>query len=204
MASPVPASRRSPPPVVKCYTAPVTVSAPELRFRTDDRSEEDVAGAALRRSGEFAPPDTARHYAPELRLEPVHVDLQLRLDIDAERLDVPLELKLQSWHRHEELHRRRGFRVAWLWVFALSVAATLVSFTGWFNLRVAVALVLVVALHEGGHYLAMRATGYQDVRVYLLPFLGGATENWFAYMLALFFLLFRPQGLFGEKIIERV
>ncbi|MEO9648431.1 MAG: branched-chain amino acid ABC transporter permease [Roseobacter sp.] len=36
------------------------------------------------------------------------------------------------------------------------------------------------------------------------PFLGGATENWFAYMLALLFLLFRPQGLFGEKIIERV
>jgi len=36
------------------------------------------------------------------------------------------------------------------------------------------------------------------------PYLGGATENWFAYMLALIFLLFRPQGLFGEKIIERV
>jgi|TARA_B110000259_G_scaffold26651_1_gene27692 branched-chain amino acid transport system permease protein len=36
------------------------------------------------------------------------------------------------------------------------------------------------------------------------PFLGGATENWFAYMLALVFLVFRPQGLFGEKIIERV
>jgi len=31
-----------------------------------------------------------------------------------------------------------------------------------------------------------------------------AIENWFAYMLALVFLLFRPQGLFGEKIIERV
>ncbi|MBT0957967.1 branched-chain amino acid ABC transporter permease [Alphaproteobacteria bacterium KMM 3653] len=36
------------------------------------------------------------------------------------------------------------------------------------------------------------------------PFLGGATENWFAYVLALLFLVFRPQGLFGEKIIERV
>ena len=36
------------------------------------------------------------------------------------------------------------------------------------------------------------------------PFLGGATENWFAYMLALIFLVFRPQGMFGEKIIERV
>jgi branched-chain amino acid transport system permease protein len=36
------------------------------------------------------------------------------------------------------------------------------------------------------------------------PMIGGATENWFAYVLALVFLMFRPQGLFGEKIIERV
>jgi branched-chain amino acid transport system permease protein len=34
--------------------------------------------------------------------------------------------------------------------------------------------------------------------------LGGAIEDWFAYMLAMVFLLFRPQGLFGERIIERV
>ncbi|WP_294622511.1 branched-chain amino acid ABC transporter permease [uncultured Roseovarius sp.] len=34
--------------------------------------------------------------------------------------------------------------------------------------------------------------------------MGGATENWFAYVLALIVLVFRPQGLFGEKIIERV
>ena len=40
--------------------------------------------------------------------------------------------------------------------------------------------------------------------VYLGPVFGGGIENWFAYMLALVFLLFRPQGLFGERIIERV
>ncbi len=34
--------------------------------------------------------------------------------------------------------------------------------------------------------------------------IGGAIQDWFAYMLAMVFLLFRPQGLFGEKIIERV
>ncbi len=39
---------------------------------------------------------------------------------------------------------------------------------------------------------------------FMSPIIGGATENWFAYMLALVFLLFRPQGLFGERIIERV
>ena len=40
--------------------------------------------------------------------------------------------------------------------------------------------------------------------VYLGPYVGGGIEIWFAYMLALVFLLFRPQGLFGEKIIDRV
>jgi branched-chain amino acid transport system permease protein len=40
--------------------------------------------------------------------------------------------------------------------------------------------------------------------VYWGPLVGGAIENWFAYVVALAFLVFRPQGLFGEKIIERV
>lgn len=36
------------------------------------------------------------------------------------------------------------------------------------------------------------------------PLFGGATTEWFAFVLAAIFLLFRPQGLFGERIIERV
>ena len=36
------------------------------------------------------------------------------------------------------------------------------------------------------------------------PLLGGGIETWLAYVIALLFLLYRPQGLFGEKIIERV
>ena len=40
--------------------------------------------------------------------------------------------------------------------------------------------------------------------IYLGPLLGGGIEIWFAYVLALVFLLVRPQGLFGEKIIDRV
>ncbi len=40
--------------------------------------------------------------------------------------------------------------------------------------------------------------------VFLGPYVGGGIEIWFAYVLALAFLLFRPQGLFGEKIIDRV
>ncbi len=40
--------------------------------------------------------------------------------------------------------------------------------------------------------------------VFIGPYIGGAIENWIPYMLAMVFLVFRPQGLFGEKIIERV
>ena len=36
------------------------------------------------------------------------------------------------------------------------------------------------------------------------PLVGGATESWLAYCIALVFLMFRPQGLFGERIIERI
>jgi len=46
--------------------------------------------------------------------------------------------------------------------------------------------------------------GEKVAEVYWGPLVGGAIENWFAYMLALVFLVFRPQGLFGERIIERV
>ncbi|MCX7668439.1 MAG: branched-chain amino acid ABC transporter permease [Anaerolineae bacterium] len=40
--------------------------------------------------------------------------------------------------------------------------------------------------------------------VYIGPALGGGIEIWFAYVVALVFLLIRPQGLFGEEIIDRV
>ncbi len=46
--------------------------------------------------------------------------------------------------------------------------------------------------------------GEQVAEVFLGSLVGGAIQDWFAYMLALVVLLFRPQGLFGEKIIERV
>ena len=53
----------------------------------------------------------------------------------------------------------------------------------------------------GGLIIGM---GEKLFEFFIGPMVGGATENWFAYVLALVFLVFRPQGLFGEKIIERV
>jgi branched-chain amino acid transport system permease protein len=46
--------------------------------------------------------------------------------------------------------------------------------------------------------------GEKVAEVYLGPVIGGGIENWFAYGLALVFLLFRPEGLFGERHIDRV
>tara|TARA_B100001093_G_scaffold76804_2_gene67762 strand:- start:333 stop:1292 length:960 start_codon:yes stop_codon:yes gene_type:complete len=46
--------------------------------------------------------------------------------------------------------------------------------------------------------------GEKLFEIYWGPLLGSGVEGWFAYVIALVFLLFRPQGLFGEKIIERV
>jgi branched-chain amino acid transport system permease protein len=40
--------------------------------------------------------------------------------------------------------------------------------------------------------------------VYIGPYFGGGIEGWAPYMLAVFFLFFRPEGLFGEKLIRRV
>ncbi len=53
----------------------------------------------------------------------------------------------------------------------------------------------------GGLIIGM---GEKVAEVYWAPGIGGGIEDWFAYILALVFLMFRPQGLFGEKIIERV
>lgn len=47
-------------------------------------------------------------------------------------------------------------------------------------------------------------SGEKLSEIYLGPYLGGGIESWFAYVLALGFLLLRPQGLFGDKIIDRV
>ena len=55
--------------------------------------------------------------------------------------------------------------------------------------------------HPGGLIIGV---GEKLSEVYLGSLVGGGIEIWFAYVLALVFLLFRPQGLFGEKIIDRV
>ena len=47
-------------------------------------------------------------------------------------------------------------------------------------------------------------SGEKLAEIYLGPYVGGGIEYWFAYMLALGFLMFRQQGLLGEVHIDRV
>jgi branched-chain amino acid transport system permease protein len=46
--------------------------------------------------------------------------------------------------------------------------------------------------------------GEKLVEFYWGPLIGGGTDSWFAFVIALVFLMFLPHGLFGEKIIERI
>ena len=102
-----------------------------------------------------------------------------------------------------------GIPLNHIWVIVWSVAgfAALVAGMIWgsklgvqFSLaQVALKALPVVIL--GGLIIGV---GEKLSEVYIGPMLGGGIEIWFAYVLALLVLLVRPQGLFGEKIIDRV
>ena len=63
---------------------------------------------------------------------------------------------------------------------------------------------ILVWIIVSGLVSALIGVGVKLGEFYWGPLLGGGIENWLAYFIALAFLLFRPQGLFGEKIIERI
>ncbi len=71
--------------------------------------------------------------------------------------------------------KRRSWASRNLWV--VSALAVLVIAGGWGLTWGMLWLIVTLAFHEGGHWLAMRAFGYQDVRVFLVPFIGGAASG---------------------------
>ena len=113
-----------------------------------------------------------------------------------------------------------GIPLKWIWVVVWSAAGVVALVAGimWgssLGVQFSVALVALKALPVlilGGFTSIPGAiiggliigAGEKLSEVFLGPMLGGGIETWFAYMLAMVFLLVRPQGLFGEKIIERV
>ena len=113
-----------------------------------------------------------------------------------------------------------GISLSYIWILVWSIAGfvALVAGTIWgaksgvqFSLSL-IALKALPVLMLGGFTSIPGAivggliigVGEKLFEFLVGPWIGGATENWFAYVLALLFLVFRPQGLFGEKIIERV
>ncbi len=113
-----------------------------------------------------------------------------------------------------------GIPIAWIWFVVWLVAGlvALVAATVWgtklgvqFSITF-LALKALPVLIIGGFTSVPGAivgglivgAGEKLAEVYLGPSMGGGIEYWFGYVLALIVLLFRPQGLFGERIIERV
>lgn len=111
-----------------------------------------------------------------------------------------------------------GLRGVWVLVWSIAGFVALVAGIMWgsksgvqFSLSL-IALKALPVLMLGGFTSIPGAivggliigVGEKLFEYFVGPLVGGATENWFAYVLALLFLVVRPQGLFGERIIERV
>ncbi len=113
-----------------------------------------------------------------------------------------------------------GINLRTIWIIVWSVAGIVALFAGivWgapsgvqFSLSLIALKALPVLLIGGfesipGAIVAGLIVGFGEkiAEVSWGDSLGGGIENWFAFMLAMVFLVIRPQGLFGEKIIERV
>src|SRR5262249_19009964 len=113
-----------------------------------------------------------------------------------------------------------GIRIERLWqiVWAVAGVVSLVAGLLWGarqGVQFALTLVVLKALPVliiggftsiGGAIVGGLLVGATEslAEIYVGPLLGGSVSNWFAYGIALLFLLVRPAGLFGEKAIERV
>ncbi|MBA4740698.1 MAG: branched-chain amino acid ABC transporter permease [Burkholderiales bacterium] len=113
-----------------------------------------------------------------------------------------------------------GIPLNYIWVIVWTVAGLVALVAGviWgsklgvqFSLSL-IALKALPVLILGGFESVLGAivggliigAGEKLSEIYIGPYVGGGIEYWFAYMLALGFLMFRPQGLFGEVHIDRV
>lgn len=113
-----------------------------------------------------------------------------------------------------------GIKLERLWLIVWSVAGIVGLIAGMLwgarvGVQFSLSLIVLKALPVliiggftsiGGAILGGLIIGVSEklAEVYLGPIIGGGIENWFPYVLATLFLLFRPAGLFGEKAIERV
>lgn len=113
-----------------------------------------------------------------------------------------------------------GLKLPWIWasVWAAAGLVALVAGLLWgarlgvqFSLSLVVLKALPVLVLGGfdsivGAIIGGLVIGASEklAEVYIGEYFGGGIEGWFAYVVALAFLLIRPSGLFGQKLVERV
>ena len=87
---------------------------------------------------------------------------------------VPVSLEAE-FYRASEVQPVRAPSVALrLKLLFVTLVLGLISFSVLFDLELALVLLCILTIHEGGHFLAMRATGHENLSVFFLPFLGAA------------------------------
>ena len=99
----------------------------------------------------------------------------MRAASDGKDADVPVE-RLGFFARNVERSKARAPSQSMQWTL-LMISAGLSILIGWplFGLEFTLIVVAVITLHEGGHWLAMRLSGYRNAHITLLPLLGGVT-----------------------------
>lgn len=89
--------------------------------------------------------------------------------------EIPLRRAILYWRHQRQVTRHSPRMSVQLGLFVLSALA-FAALGAWFwDLRFAMLLLAVIALHEAGHWWAMRAFGYRNVQMLMLPMVGGVT-----------------------------
>jgi len=109
---------------------------------------------------------------------------QIRLAGTCEQLP-PIEEEVRAYLRQDELLQTPTRRNFYLWVFTATLLLFGLSLLARSTLTYAVIVIVVLMLHEYGHYFAMQRCGYQDTTIFFIPFIGaiasgkkqGATPN---------------------------
>lgn len=89
--------------------------------------------------------------------------------------ELPAELEIRAYQRLRLLQKARSRRGVYAWLLAATGAIFLLSILPFFDPLMVAILAGVVLFHELGHFLAMRALGYEDTSIFFVPFFGAAT-----------------------------
>nr|MBA3936373.1 site-2 protease family protein [Planctomycetota bacterium] len=102
----------------------------------------------------------------------------LRKQRGGARSVVPAAIEADAVLRQEEMVERRVPAGSWLWMFLLTMLAFIATAPLAIGSNIPVPLILAILLfHEFGHFLAMRACGYRDTRIFFLPLFGAAASG---------------------------